>query len=60
MDCGYDKAEGRRQVLGVGLGRCRNGGDRDMADEGVHVEAAGNHYGVHFGSARLQSVYRGR
>ena len=43
----------------VGLGGRGAGGNRAMSDEGVRVEAAGNHCVVRCRAEYLQSFYRG-
>ena len=41
MDCADDGAEGRRRGMGVVPIVCGAGINRDSADEGEHMEAAG-------------------
>ena len=45
--------------MAVGLGRSNIGGDRDVSDEVVRAEAAGNHFIVRHRAAYLRAVYRG-
>ena len=52
-------AEGRRRVMGVGLGGYGYVGDRAMADEGVGAEAAGNYCGVCDRDTCIKDVHRG-
>ena len=45
-DCWDDVAEEQRRLMGVGLGGCGTGGNRDFSDKGVFEEAAGKNWGI--------------
>ena len=46
MYCGDDGREGYQRGIGVGISGIGARGGRDMANEGVRVEVAGNYCGV--------------
>ena len=45
--------------MGLVLSGSGAGGDIDMTNEGVRVEAADNHCKVRHGAANIRAVYRG-
>ena len=58
MYCGDSGTEGKQRGMGVGLSGRGAVGDRDMVDEGVLVEAAGNHCRVCRRADNLRALYR--
>ena len=46
MDCGDDRSEGQRRIMGLDLGGRGSGGERYLADEGVRADTAYNNFGL--------------